>query len=462
MALEDRVIDSGVIARSSDEPRAQRSDPIDHRLATEYQLALERRAREQRARARRRRRMRVRRNRTIAGVIATVLAAGVWAVVTSDRPSPRPSHGAKSSVLIAHFRPARRSSFTVPGRLRTLPWKGQGAVAVVGAGVMSASPGQVSAPIASLTKMMTAYVILHDHPLGRGDEGPSFTMGARDVAAWVQASSSGLSNLPVAAGEVLSEHQLLEALLLPSADNIADYLAVWDAGSVARFVAKMNATAAALGLSETHYADASGVNPMSRSDAVDQARLAAIVMSDPVVRGIVSHRALPFQVAGTIRNVNPALGVDGIVGVKSGYTAHAHGCLVTAAYEKVHGRSVLLIAVTLGQRDGLWGAATVDEHLTVAAAKQLVAFSPARTGTSLGDVAVGGSPAVPVVLSGPTPVVIGWPGLRYRESLSLSPGVASGAVAVTRASTLGRVIWSTSAGVLEEAPITSALTTSSN
>ena len=71
---------------------------------------------------------------------------------------------------------------------------------------------------------------------------------------------------------MLTEHQLLEALLVPSADNIADYLATWDAGSIAGFVAKMNATARQLHLRSTHYADASGVNPSSRSTAADQAR----------------------------------------------------------------------------------------------------------------------------------------------------------------------------------------------
>jgi len=70
--------------------------------------------------------------------------------------------------------------------------------------------------------------------------------------------------------------------MIPSACNIADYLARWDAGSTAAFVRKMNATATALGLRRTHYADASGLSPGSRSTAVDQAILGAYAMS---VRG---------------------------------------------------------------------------------------------------------------------------------------------------------------------------------
>jgi D-alanyl-D-alanine carboxypeptidase (penicillin-binding protein 5/6) len=283
-------------------------------------------------------------------------------------------------------------------------------------------------------------------------------MTRADVNAWVRASQSDESNAPVKLGEVLTEHQLLEALLIPSADNIADYLGAWDAGTDAKFVAKMNAMASTLGLTSTHYADASGVNPGSRSDAADQARLAAALMSDPIVRTIVDHRSLPFPVAGTIRNYNPALGVDGIIGVKSGFTSEAQGCLASAAFETVNRHSVLLVSVSLGQPDGLSGAARSDEKLTLAGANQLVSAHPARAGASLGSVSIGGAPAVPVVVSGPDPVIIGWPGLHVRESLSLSPSVSSGLLPATPTTTIGTVIWSTSAGVVATAPFASVET----
>src|ERR1035441_5651964 len=111
--------------------------------------------------------------------------------------------------------------------------------------------------MASVTKVMTAVIVLQDHPLGNGS-GRSFTMTAADHAAWIAAIENGDSTLDVVAGERLTERQLLEALLIPSADTIADCLARWDAGSIPAFVRKMNAMAAKLRLAHPHYADASG------------------------------------------------------------------------------------------------------------------------------------------------------------------------------------------------------------
>ena len=107
-------------------------------------------------------------------------------------------------------------------------------------------------PVASLTKMMTAYLVLTDHPLSATEQGPSFTMTAADVADWDNAVDTDQSNVEVALGEVLTERQLLEGLLVHSANNFADILAEWDAGSMAAFVTKMNATALTLGM--TQYA----------------------------------------------------------------------------------------------------------------------------------------------------------------------------------------------------------------
>jgi D-alanyl-D-alanine carboxypeptidase (penicillin-binding protein 5/6) len=140
-----------------------------------------------------------------------------------------------------------RGVHTMPGTLGAFPWpaNGQSAVAVLGYGVITRSPRTNVVPIASPTKMMTAYLALCDHPLAAGAEGPTFVMGKDDVAAYVYADQNDQSNVPIALGEQLTEHQLLEALLIPLANNIADYLATWDAGSMAAFVAKMNARAAA-------------------------------------------------------------------------------------------------------------------------------------------------------------------------------------------------------------------------
>ena len=285
---------------------------------------------------------------------------------------------------------------------------------------MAHSPRQPIVPIASVTKMMTALVILHDHPLLPGESGPTFTMTKVDVADWVTADSTGESNVGIKDGEVLTEFQLLEALLIPSADNIADYLARWDAGSIPAFAVKMNVMARSFGLVDTHYADASGINPGSRSTAADQAVVAARVMENPVVRSIVRLSSIPFQVNGTVWNYNPALGTDGIVGVKSGFTSQAGACLAIAAYRSVQGKSALVITVALGQPYSLVAAADADRAMLDSVTPKLELWRPTFSAATLARAEVGSS-VTPLALGGHAPRMLAWPGLKLDVSVVAVP-----------------------------------------
>jgi D-alanyl-D-alanine carboxypeptidase (penicillin-binding protein 5/6) len=352
-----------------------------------------------------------------------------------------------------------KSTTVVPGTLGPIAWPttGQGAVAVLGSGLMAASPNQPIVPIASLTKMMTAYVILHDHPLRVGESGPSLTMTASDVAEWVYADSTDESNVGIKKGEVLSEYQLLEALLIPSADNVAVKLAEWDAGSVPAFVAKMNATARKLGLASTSYADSSGVNPHSQSDASDQAVLAAMLMSNPVVRTIVREPSVPFQVNGTVWNFNPALGTDGIIGVKSGYTSQAKACLATAAFRDIGGKNALVVAVSLGQPFSLISAAHADEALLDSATPKLELWRPTFSKTELAQV-IQGTSITPLALARKVPAVVAWPGLQLNAAVVplAVPETSSSNGEAKRAPVVADLVLSDGLGVVATVPLVSA------
>ena len=109
--------------------------------------------------------------------------------------------------------------------------------------------------------------VLHrGHPAAPGDAPPS-TLTAADVADTDRRRGQQESVVSIAAGERLTERQALQALLLPSANNIAAVLARWDAGSADRFVAEMNATARSLGMSHTRYTDPSGYDDATVSTA---------------------------------------------------------------------------------------------------------------------------------------------------------------------------------------------------
>lgn len=241
-------------------------------------------------------------------------------------------------------------SITLPGKFSVnFSQQGQSAIGTDKFGVIAASPDQSSVPIASVTKIMTAYLILKEHPLRSGEDGPVFTMTAQDVSEYLSNEAQDYSFLKVGEGEQLSERQLLQALMLPSANNIANFLARWDAGSERAFVEKMNKEAQTLGMMQTHYADPSGISSSTVSSAADQIKIAQAAMKDPVFREIVAMRQANFPAAGLVYNVNNLLGTHDIVGIKTGNTMAAGGCFVSASPINAGGETQYMIGVVLGQ-----------------------------------------------------------------------------------------------------------------
>jgi D-alanyl-D-alanine carboxypeptidase (penicillin-binding protein 5/6) len=278
------------------------------------------------------RRTRIRKGR-VAGLL--VLLAGILVLghELSASPSSTASSSAEQRVAVS----------------RTV-WPPFGEAAVrLGRSQIEAGPNQHAVPIASVAKVMTAYLVLRDHPLQRGEDGPLITLTETDVADTERRRRREESIIPIAAGEQLTELQALQALLLPSANNIAAALARWDAGSENRFVARMNAQARSLGMSHTRYTDPSGYDDATVSTAVDQVRIVARAMLLPVFARIVATPSATIPVAGTIHNTNTLLGQNGFVGVKTGSDEAAGGCFAFRAIRVVHGTRTTITGVVLGQ-----------------------------------------------------------------------------------------------------------------
>jgi D-alanyl-D-alanine carboxypeptidase (penicillin-binding protein 5/6) len=214
-----------------------------------------------------------------------------------------------------------------------------------------ASPHQQAVPIASVAKVMTAYVVLRQLPLHNdGADGPRYTVTQHDVDDTARRRDRDESVVAVKAGEVLSERQALMAILLPSANNVAVLLARQVAGSVPAFVARMNAAATALGLHHTHYTDPSGFDAGTVSTAADQVILARTVAKDPALSSMVATAMYAVPVAGTVHNTDTLLGQDGFVGTKTGSDDAAGGCFMFQTYRVVDGTVTELVGVVLGQR----------------------------------------------------------------------------------------------------------------
>lgn len=280
--------------------------------------------------------------------VLVLLSAGWLGAQRIDQPLAQPT-----------ITSARYSSFLVHGSGPALLWPaiGQAAVAIPALDYARQSEPEAPVPVASLTKMATAVVILRDHPVPLDSSGPSITITAADVGQFTFDLQNDETNIPLQTGESLTELQMLEALLNQSANDIAYSLAVWDAGSEAAFVAKMNALAVSLGAMQTHYVDASGYQPQSVSTAADSLRIAAAGMSIPTFAKVAAMPTVNLPLVGTVRNIVTQVGSNGVVGVKSGYIAQSAGCVVLAGYRTIFGRSVLVLASALGQH--VQGAAPI-------------------------------------------------------------------------------------------------------
>jgi serine-type D-Ala-D-Ala carboxypeptidase (penicillin-binding protein 5/6) len=356
-----------------------------------------------------RRRYRIAIVAVLAAVVVLIVAGGV---VQLTRPLP--------SMSVTRTLPA---TYTIPGPAPQMPWPdaGQASVEVLGVGSLGSSGRSTPMPIASAAKMMTAYVILSDHPLTGSGDGPTITVTAADVADYDADVAAGNSATQVVPGERLTERVALEAMLIPSADNIARMLAAWDAGSTTAFLAKMNSAAAALGMRHTHYTDPSGLEATTTSTAIDQIALAEEAIAIPAFATIVAMKHVTLPVAGVVKNYNSLLGKDGIIGIKTGSTSAAGGCLVFAAHRKVEGRTYTIIGAVLGQ--GLGGpfvnvlpkVTAASRKLVEAAGAALRSYTVVRHGQSIADVR-GPLGARTSVLAGADIDVVGWPGLTYQLS----------------------------------------------
>jgi serine-type D-Ala-D-Ala carboxypeptidase (penicillin-binding protein 5/6) len=118
---------------------------------------------------------------------------------------------------------------------------------------------------------------------------------------------------------------------------------------VERFVARMNATARALGMTHTRYTDPSGYDDATVSTAADQLRVVERALLLPVFASIVATPSVTLPVAGLVHNTNRLLGHNGFVGVKTGSTDAAGGCFAFRAIRWIGGKRTTITGVVLGQ-----------------------------------------------------------------------------------------------------------------
>ena len=257
------------------------------------------------------------------------------------------------------------ASEVIAGTPPVMPWptRGSAAIGVQSLGFIASSGNEQAIPAASVAKVMTALVILEDKPLKKNDPGPTITITVADVQSYNADFANKESVARVQAGEQISELQLLEGMLIPSANNLSETLARWDAGSIDAFVAKMNTRAATLHLAHTRFADTSGAHPGTVSTPSDLMSLGMTAMKQEVFAQVVGMGSADLPVAGTVTNVDYVLGQSGIIGIKTGSGLDTGANFLFAATISVDGIPITFFGCVMGQP-------TLDD--TFVASKKLI------------------------------------------------------------------------------------------
>jgi D-alanyl-D-alanine carboxypeptidase (penicillin-binding protein 5/6) len=239
------------------------------------------------------------------------------------------------ALALAGFAAAAAGALEGPAQLSQLPAAAMLLMQEGTGAIVYSRNANAELAIASTTKLMTAYVTLQHEPLDARLVEQPYAAGADESLA------------PVPAGTVLTVPDMLRAMLLPSGNNVAYSLSIDVGGTESNFVAMMNAAAARLSLGRTHYTTPIGLDTPgdNYSTADDLARLARVLMRDPLFREIVDERSATLADGIVVTNRNDLLGeYSWVVGIKTGNTADAGECLVGAARRG----GVRLISVVLG------------------------------------------------------------------------------------------------------------------
>ncbi|MEW2575601.1 D-alanyl-D-alanine carboxypeptidase [Streptomyces syringium] len=334
----------------------------------------------------------------------------IFCAVQAFRPLPDPTLKLTAS-----------KSYAFEGAKPSLPWptEGQGHVEVSGLGTMGSFGEQKPVPIGSVAKTMTAYMVLKNHPLKLGENGPMIDIDAKAVSdAGKESEGESVLNT-VKPGQKISLRDALSAVMIPSANNIARLLARWDSQSEEAFIKKMNDTAKDLGMKNTTYTDASGLMETTVSTAEDQVKLGKKAMEIPALVAITKLPSWKDPSGTTHRNYNTLVPFNGAIGIKTGSTTKAGGNLLFAGQKEIGGTTQLIVAAVLGQHKApiIDTVNAVSKKVLIAAQDELRDHKVVKKGDVVGRVDDG--------LGGTTPVVatkdvtaVGWSGLTVSLALN--------------------------------------------
>ncbi|MDR7188319.1 D-alanyl-D-alanine carboxypeptidase (penicillin-binding protein 5/6) [Microbacterium sp. BE35] len=249
---------------------------------------------------------------------------------------------------------------TVPAAAAVaLPSTGASAIAVAGgdeylgaeaSGIWATSGTSEPQSIASITKLITALVILERHPLaGAADPGPTITFSKADHDLYDQYYVRGATIAAMPTGSSMSLHDALATMLIPSASNYAEAVSTWAFGSQGAFRGAAQRWLAANGLTGTTIVEPTGLDARNTSTPADLIALGKLAAANPVIASIVATRSLALPGPGAMQNTNDLLGSNGITGLKTGNLGEGtYNLLFTASVPVGTAQPLSVTGVVLG------------------------------------------------------------------------------------------------------------------
>lgn len=275
-------------------------------------------------------------------LVAVVLSGGVWFGVQRYDTAPLGVTPQLEQISLEN------------GEATPLHWPeyGQAAVATKEYGVITTHGSDQPQSTASTAKLITVLAVMQKRPF-TDSKGAAITFRQADADLYQTYVAGNGSVTPVSAGLQWTQYQALQAILLASANNVSDSLAIWAFGSMDAYRQYAQQMVENLGMQHTTIGrDASGYHATTTSTASDLAILAAKVLDEPMLRQIIGQSQVALPGAGVIDNTNRLLGDSEIFGMKTGYIPEAGGVFVLAGRQTSGEHSQEIITVVMGAPGG--------------------------------------------------------------------------------------------------------------
>lgn len=206
-------------------------------------------------------------------------------------------------------------------------------------------------PMASIAKVVTALVVLEEHPIEGDSEGAAITLTVADSRLPARYAAINGTVAPAPAGLIVSQRAMIELMMVHSANNYAETLAVWAFGSEAAYLEAARAWLDEQGMPGATIADTTGFSPQNRASVRELVTLARLAAAHPVVAAASALPRVTVPGVGSYENRNAALGRAGVDGLKTGTLRVIGSNLLFSADLVVGDRTVSVVGAAIGAPD---------------------------------------------------------------------------------------------------------------